>query len=207
MTSCQLYVFSPRLKDVDAFIPELTKALETRKIACFCLRLLDSSEASLKKAVHKLCPLVQSYNCAFLIQASPEIALELGTDGVHLKAEEISVKELRAQYGDELIIGVDCGDSVHLAIDAGEFGADYVFFGPMAENPHQPSLPPIDENMPQWWARLTEVPCVIGGGINAQNIEHFMSIGTEFVALSSALFDKDGPNLTLLEKFPSVADN
>lgn len=204
MTDCQLYVFSPRISDPDAFAPILTELMETRKVACFCLRVENNDPALLERATKLLCPIAQKNDCAFLIEATPDIALELGTDGVHLDADEYSIKEFRQKYGPDLIIGANCHDSVHQAIDAGEFGADYVFFGPMAPSENYPSQPPIDDNMPRWWAKLTEVPCVIGGGITEENIDHFLSLGTEFIALSLAIFTPSGINVKILDKFDTI---
>ena len=52
----------------------------------------------------------------------------------------VSVAEARALLGPQAQIGVTCHDSRHLAMDAGEAGADYVAFGAFYPTTTKPSI-------------------------------------------------------------------
>ena len=52
------------------------------------------------------------------------LAKRIGADGVHLGQGDGDPREARALLGPAAQIGVTCHDSRHLAMDAGEAGAD-----------------------------------------------------------------------------------
>ncbi len=59
----------------------------------------------------------------------PTLPVELGADGVHIGQQDMPYAQARKLVGDGAIVGVTCHDSRHLAMEAGEAGADYVAFG------------------------------------------------------------------------------
>src|SRR3546814_3673441 len=66
---------------------------------------------------------------AFIVNDDMSLAKRLGADGVHLGQSDGDPREARALLGPSAQIGVTCHDSRHLAMEAGEAGADYVAFG------------------------------------------------------------------------------
>jgi hypothetical protein len=66
---------------------------------------------------------------AFIVNDSIALAKRLKADGVHLGQGDGDVREAREELGREAQIGVTCHASGHLAMEAGEAGADYVAFG------------------------------------------------------------------------------
>jgi len=91
-------------------------------------------------------------------------------------------------------IGVSVHDSRHLAMEAGEAGADYVAFGaffPTAtkEVHHHP-----DPSILAWWSALFEIPCVAIGGITPDNGRALVEAGADFLAVSGAVWNHaEGP--------------
>ena len=69
------------------------------------------------------------YDVAFIVNDSVALARRLAADGVHLGQDDGDVREAREVLGREAQIGVTCHASRHLAMEAGEAGADYVAFG------------------------------------------------------------------------------
>ncbi|HYN46739.1 MAG TPA: thiamine phosphate synthase, partial [Allosphingosinicella sp.] len=85
-------------------------------------------------------------------------------------------------------IGVSVHDSRHLAMEAGEAGADYVAFGaffPTAtkEVRHHP-----DPVILSWWSALFEMPCVAIGGITPENGRVLIEAGADFLAVCGAVW-------------------
>ncbi|RZM20113.1 MAG: thiamine phosphate synthase, partial [Sphingomonas sp.] len=66
---------------------------------------------------------------AFIVNDDIGLAKRLDADGVHLGQDDGDPREARAQLGPNAQIGVSCHGSRHLAMEAGEAGADYVAFG------------------------------------------------------------------------------
>src|SRR4029077_6925628 len=107
----------------------LKGALAGGDVASFQLRLKDVDDAAIRKAVDILRPIVPSAGVAFILNDRPDLAAELGCDGVHVGQDDAPYAAARRIMGPDGIVGVTCHDSRHLALEAGEAGADYVAFG------------------------------------------------------------------------------
>jgi thiamine-phosphate pyrophosphorylase len=125
---CQLYLISPL--DVGGDFPErLARALDAAPVAAFQFRVkgLDEHEAArLAEPLQRICA---EREVAFIVNDSIGLARRLGADGVHLGQSDGEVAEAREKLGREAQIGVTCHASRHLAMEAGDAGADYVAFG------------------------------------------------------------------------------
>ncbi len=127
--TCRLYLITPPKIDLGAFAHEIEAAFQGGDIACVQLRLKDASDDEIRAAAQTLMPIAHAHDAAFLINDSPELAVELGADGCHVGQEDTSYADARKIVGPDAIVGVTCHDSRHLAMEAGEAGADYVAFG------------------------------------------------------------------------------
>ncbi|MFX5656403.1 thiamine phosphate synthase, partial [Acinetobacter baumannii] len=91
-------------------------------------------------------------------------AKRLGADGVHLGQDDGDVADARDQLGRDAQIGVTCKNSRHLAMAAGEAGADYVAFGAFFPSSTKQTDVRAETDLLQWWSRVFELPCVAIGG-------------------------------------------
>src|SRR5665213_4343818 len=128
MSDCRLYLISPPKLSAANFITPLREALAGGDVASFQLRLKDLEDDAIRRAADLLRPIVQAHGAAFILNDRPDLAAELGCDGVHVGQEDASYAEARTLLPNG-IVGVTCHDSRHLAMEAGEAGADYVAFG------------------------------------------------------------------------------
>ena len=187
---CQLYLVSP-LEVSGGFPDRLARALDAGPVAAFQFRVkgVDQHEAArLAEPLQRLCA---DRDVAFIVNDSAALAKRLGADGVHLGQEDGDPREARAALGPSVQIGVTCHDSRHLAMEAGEAGADYVAFGaffPTAtkEVRHRP-----DPVILSWWSTLFELPSVAIGGVTPANAKELVDAGADFVAVSAAVWSGD----------------
>jgi thiamine-phosphate pyrophosphorylase len=189
----QLYLVSPL--DVGGDFPDrLEAALTGGPIAAFQFRVkgLDQHEAA--RLAGPLIDICRARDVAFLVNDDMGLAKRLGADGVHLGQGDGDPRDARALLGPAAQIGVTCHDSRHLAMEAGEAGADYVAFGAFfptstKETSHRP-----DPSILGWWSRLFEIPCVAIGGITPDNCRPLVEAGADFLAASSAVWSHaEGP--------------
>ncbi|RDE05350.1 thiamine phosphate synthase [Sphingomonas aracearum] len=187
---CQLYLISPL--DVGGGFPDrLARALDAGPVAAFQFRVKDVDQhraAALAEPLQRIC---SDRDVAFLVNDSIGLAKRLGADGVHLGQDDGDPREARAALGPDAQIGVTCHDSRHLAMEAGEAGADYVAFGSFyptttKEVRHRPE--PV---ILSWWTTLFEVPCVAIGGITPANAAPLVAAGADFLAVSGAVWSGD----------------
>jgi len=169
-----------------AFMPGLEAALDAGGIAAFQLRLPGASDDQLRRTIDTLRPTVQSRGTAFLVDGRPDLAAEMGCDGVHLGAIE-DYAEARRLVGNGMI-GMSCGGSRHLGIEAAEAGVDYVSFGVFFPSATKPEAEIADPDILAWWAELMEIPCVGVGGITVENCRPLIATGVDFLAVSAGIW-------------------
>ena len=85
-------------------------------------------------------------------------------------------------------IGVTCHDSRHLAMEAGEAGADYVAFGAFFPTTTKATPYRPDPSILGWWTTLFEIPCVAIGGITPDNGRVLVEAGADFLAVCAAVW-------------------
>ncbi|MDR3475900.1 MAG: thiamine phosphate synthase [Devosia sp.] len=183
----------PHLSPANFVIP-LREALDGGDVASFQLRLKTVDDDAIRRATDLLRPIVQAAGTAFILNDRPDLAKELGCDGVHIGQEDASYAEARAAMGPHGIVGVTCHDSRHLAMEAAEAGADYVAFGAFFPTKTKEPKTQADIELLRWWAQTMVVPCVAIGGITVQNAPALIEAGADFVAVSAGVWEHpDGP--------------
>jgi thiamine-phosphate pyrophosphorylase len=188
----KLYLISPQ--DVaGGFADRLKAALEPGIATAFQLRVKDVDEHELARLAEPLQRVCADADVAFIVNDSISLAKRLGADGVHLGQSDGAIRDARAALGPEAQIGRTCHDSRHLAMDAGEEGADYVAFGAFYPTTTKPSDYRPDRSILTWWSALFELPCVAIGGITAANARPLVEAGADFVAVCQAVWGSDDP--------------
>ena len=189
---CQLYLISPQ--DVSGAFPDrLRAALAGGPVAAFQLRVKNIDQHELARLAEPLQRICADADVAFIVNDSVSLAKRLGADGVHLGQGDGDPREARAILGPSKQIGVTCHASRHLAMEAGEAGADYVAFGAFYETTTKPSEHRPDPQILSWWASLFEIPCVAIGGITPGNAAPLVTAGADFIAVCNAVWGKDDP--------------
>ena len=196
---CQLYLISPAEIGAD-FEERLKEALGGGPVAAFQFRVKGVDQHQAARLAEPLQRICESHDVAFIVNDDMGLAKRLGADGVHLGQSDGDPREARALLGPSAQIGVTCHDSRHLAMEAGEAGADYVAFGAFFPTGTKETFHRPDPSILGWWSTLFEVPCVAIGGINAQNGRALVEAGADFLAISGAVWNHPrGPEAAVVE--------
>lgn len=189
---CQLYLISPQ--DVGGAFPDRLKAaLGGGPVAAFQLRVKHVDQHELVRLAEPLQRICNDHDVAFIVNDDMSLAKRLGADGVHLGQKDGDIRDARALLGPTAQIGRTCHDSRHLAMEAGEAGADYVAFGAFYETTTKPSNFRPEPSILSWWATLFEIPSVAIGGITPANAPPLIAAGADFVAVCQAVWGPDDP--------------
>lgn len=192
MSDCQLYLISPL--QVDGGFPQrLERAIFAGDgvVTAFQFRVkgVDQHEAArLAEPLQKICA---ANDVAFVVNDSVSLAKRLGADGVHLGQGDGDPKEAREELGRDVQIGVTCHASKHLAMEAGEAGADYVAFGAFFPSQTKEAQHHAEADLLSWWSALFELPCVAIGGITPGNCAPLVAAGADFLAVSGGVWSGD----------------
>jgi thiamine-phosphate pyrophosphorylase len=204
--ACQLYLLSPPVIG-DDFAEQLAAALSAGPVAAFQLRLKgldDHAIAALAPPLQQIC---SAHDVAFIVNDSIGLAERLGADGVHLGQGDGDPRIARERLGREAQIGVTCHNSRHLAMEAGEAGADYVAFGAFYPTTTKSVDYQAEPSILSWWTTIFGTPCVAIGGITPGNAAPLITAGADFIAVSGAIWrDPVGP-AAAIQQFTGLLAN
>ena len=187
---CQLYLISP-LDVTSGFADRLARALDAGPVAAFQFRVKDIDQHDAARLAEPLQRICAEREVAFIVNDSIALAKRLGADGVHLGQGDGDPREARDVLGPAAQIGVTCHDSRHLAMEAGEAGADYVAFGAFYPTTTKAVSHHPEPVILSWWGTMFEMPCVAIGGITAANAAPLIAAGADFIAVSNAVWGGD----------------
>jgi len=187
-TTTRLYLITPPALEPDRFATELEAALAGGDVACLQLRLKDIDDDAIRRAARVLQPIAQERGVAFIMNDRPDLAAELGCDGVHVGEEDAPYAEARRLLGPDRIVGVTCGDSRDRAVTAAEAGADYVAFGAFFPTMTKQAKHRARFGTVRNWSETTVVPCVAIGGITQENCSPLVEAGADFLAVIGAIW-------------------
>src|SRR3546814_4872728 len=135
-----------------------------------------------------------------------DLGHQRGADGVHLGQGDGDPREARRLLEPAAQIGVTCHDSRHLAMEAGEAGADYVAFGAFYPTTTKESMHRPDPAIPGWWSTLFEIPSVAIGRITPANARPLIEAVADFIAVSSAVWNHHEGPADAVRAFRDVLD-
>jgi thiamine-phosphate pyrophosphorylase len=190
----RLYLITPPNLERLAFAESVKRALDAGDVASLQLRLKDISDDEIRRAAEALLPIAQARDVAFILNDRPDLAAEVGADGVHVGQDDASYAQARAAVGPDKIVGVTCHNSRHLAVEAAEAGADYVAFGAFYPTQTKQPKAAAEPEVLRWWSELMVVPSVAIGGITVENARPLIDAGVDFLAVSAGVWSyPNGP--------------
>ncbi len=162
-------------------------------------RMKSSEAARIFRETARAIAALERSHCLFIVNDDPDLALEVGADGVHVGKGDPSIEECKKRFigrgcrGEvtsplqPLLVGYSA-HSLEEALEAEQKGADYVAFGAIFPTKSKPVGHPV-----QGLERLREVvrslrvPVVAIGGIGRDNVQEVLATGVASVAVISAL--------------------
>ena len=207
----RLYLITPpQVADIAGFTKTLDAALRAGDVASLQLRLKGADGMIDMQATRELSRavtgLAQEAGVAVLINDSPELARELGADGVHVGWDDVPVKDARKLLGPDAIVGATAKNSYHKAMQAGEDGADYVAFGAFYPTATKESTVHAELDLLQVWQAAMVLPCVAIGGITAANAAPLVTAGADFIAVSSGIWNHPDGAAAAVKAFNALLD-
>ena len=190
---CRLYLITPpAIDDLVGFAGDLARALDAGDVAALQLRLKDVADDAILRAADAIRPIAAARDVHFILNDRPDLARLCGADGVHVGQNDASVADARRILGPDATIGATCHASIHLAMEAGEAGADYVAFGAFFPTGTKVASTRAAPEILSAWSFATTVPCVAIGGIDAGNCAPLVAAGADFLAVCAAGFNHAG---------------
>lgn len=175
----------------------------TADVGALLLRPGGLDDAAFARLIAAPLAAAQAQGIAVLLENRPGLLAASGADGLHLTFADKGgpqMKDLRSRFGTDVILGAGCGASRHLAMTAGEQGADYVGFGEIEG-------PAADPETLAWWQAMMTPPQVAFGAGDRAEAARLAAAGADFVAAGPALWATgDDPAAALAALYTAVAE-
>ncbi len=127
------------------------------------------------------------FGVPFIMNDRPDLALEVGADGVHVGQDDLSFEDARRVVGPQKIVGVSTHTPEQVRA-ADLTAADYVAIGPVFATTTKADTEPVVGLEGVRRARtLTTKPLVAIGGITRANARSAIEAGADSVAVISGL--------------------
>ncbi len=152
------------------------------------LREKDWDKETYREEAKKLVKVCHDAGILFVVNDYPDIAKEIGADGLHLGQEDMPIAEARALVGDSVMIGKST-HSKEQALSAVSEGADYISIGPVYPTRKKPN--PVGVTLVKELAPQLSIPFVAIGGIKLDNISDVLDAGAKTCAVISAIVEAD----------------
>lgn len=181
----RLFLVTPPDADPARFPGQLRAALSAADIAAVLIAGKGSAPA--EELAAELTPIIQEAGAAALIADDTRLAGHTRADGVQIGGNLSDLEAAVRSFHPKRIVGAANIRSRDAAMDVGEAGADYVFFGRPHGDTHDESHPKAVE-LAEWWSETTEVPAVLMAGRSLASIETAAATGAAFVAVNQAVW-------------------
>lgn len=191
----------------------LSDALRGGDVASVILPQYGLDDAAFQKFAAEAVGLAQGAGAAALVSGDSRVAGRVKADGLHVDGNAATLAETVEKFTPKLIVGGGNATERHTALEMGECNPDYLFFGKTGGD-IKPEPHPKNLALGEWWAEMVEIPCIVMGGSDPASALAVAETGSEFVALSRAVFEHPGGaaaavalvNALLDEKAPRFED-
>lgn len=162
------------------------------------LRMKDTPTEVIISRGKELLHLCRSYQAVLLVNDTPQLAVAIGADGVHLGQNDMPPPEARCMVGEAAIIGSTANTLDQIA-DRNDGQTDYVGLGPFRFTTTKKNLSPTLGTsgyrtiLDRMHREKIFLPVVAIGGITLSDVEELATTGVTGIALSGAITGADDP--------------
>ena len=121
---------------------------------------------------------------------SPEVASEIGAEGVHIGQDDISVEKARSDAGYRTMLGKST-HSLAQAMAAAAEDTDYLGFGPIFATPTKPAYQPIGIQDIRAVHEMVKKPIFCIGGLKLENLRSVLDAGARRVVIVSGILQAE----------------
>jgi thiamine-phosphate pyrophosphorylase len=182
-----LYAITPEATNTPSLLAMTRQALAGGARLVQYRSKTDDTALRLEQA-QSLASLCAEFDVPIIINDYPDLALEVGADGVHLGKGDAPINDARRKLGPGKIIGISCYERLERAVEAESQGADYVAFGAFFASVTKPGAASAPIGLLRQAKQKLRIPVVAIGGIITQNAGELIRQGADAVAVSNALF-------------------
>lgn len=201
LSSRRLYLCTPDRPDLVSFVSEVIEGgvdiVQLREKHLEARELMRAAEAVQAVCAHAGVP--------FILNDRPDLALELGADGVHVGQDDAPVSLCRRILGPDAIIGLSTHAPEELSVALDE-DVTYLSAGPVEPTPTKPGRPGTGVAYAAEATKRAAVPVFVTGGVTPEHIEGLVAVGVEHFVVVRALTEADDPKAAAFKLRRAIDD-
>jgi thiamine-phosphate pyrophosphorylase len=147
---------------------------------------------------HFMGSICREFHVPFIVNDSPELALDAAADGVHVGQDDVSVTRCRALLGPSAIVGLSTHSDEEFDAALLE-DATYYSAGPIEATPTKLGREGTGVEYALRSERRSPRPVFVTGGVNATNVGGLVAAGLRHFVVVRALTEASDPQRTASE--------
>jgi thiamine-phosphate pyrophosphorylase len=188
LDGCHLYLCTPDRPDLEPFIAACIRGgvdvVQLREKALDARPLLDRARLALR--------VCRGLGVPFVLNDRPDLALEVGADGVHVGQLDAPPALARRILGPDAIVGHSPRGGDQLAAAAGE-PLDYVSVGPILPTATHPTREAIGVDALRAASEATTIPFFVTGNVRPDTVGPMIDAGARRFVAVRWLTESDDP--------------
>ena len=184
-----LYPITPTVFQSDLEYIDNIKEVIKSGIKIFQFRTKYMSFKRKKYLIHKIQNICEKFSVKLIINDDYQILKYFEGCGLHIGEADVNLKRVRKLYGEDIIIGKSCYNSLELAKWSEKNKASYVSFGSMYETKSKNNTIICDHQILSKAKKSLNIPICVIGGITKHNIKNILSFKPDMISMISGIFD------------------
>jgi len=182
-----IYLISPN-KINDDFYSALEKVLACKKVNYFQLRLKNYPKNKILKIGKVIKTITNRHKVKLIVNDNPNIAKEIGAAGCHIGQSDTSYRQTN-KILKRKIIGLTCHGSKRFVEQAIKYKVNYIAIGSFFKSKLKPNAKKAKMKLIKETKKKTKIPIVVIGGITNKNYKKLISLGANYIAISSYIWN------------------
>lgn len=188
LETCRLYLCTPDRPDLERFVEACihggVDVVQLREKQLEARPLLERARLALR--------VCRGLGVPFVLNDRPDLALELGADGVHVGQDDAPPQLTRRILGDDVIVGRSTHAPAELDA-AGDEPVDYISVGPIVPTPTKPGRPGTGLEYVAYAAAHATVPWFVTGNARPDTVGPMVDAGARRFVVVRWLTESDDP--------------
>ena len=192
----RLYLCTPDRPDLETFVGRCIDG-GVDVVQLRDKRLDDAGLITRAGLVQRVC---EAAGVPFVLNDRPDLALEIGADGVHVGQDDVPTTAARRLLGDDALIGLSTHASAELATALGVEGGgddpapvDYLSAGPVVATPTKPGRPGTGIGYLSEAVRRSPWPVWVTGGVDPHCVGDLVRAGARHFVVVRWLVGAEDP--------------
>ena len=136
----------------------------------------------------------RAHGVPFILNDRPDLALEVGADGVHVGQDDAPPALARRLLGPEAIIGLSTHAPGDLDAALDDPAVDYLSAGPVSPTPTKPGRPGTGLRYLTYVVERAKVPWFVTGGVTPEAVPMMAAAGARRFVVVRWLTEAEDPN-------------